>query len=85
MTGLPGRQIVVHEVDVADERAIPQRCSIWRSRTASNARAATARAQLVDLCANSSEWTAPQRADGATQRVQNMELQPVEGAVCHFS
>src|ERR1700683_5152295 len=75
MARLGLRKEVVHEIDVAHERGMPER-SIDRARlSATDERARAGAAELRNLRATRLDRAGPEGGDAAAQRVQNMDWQ----------
>ena len=75
MAGLGRRQEIVHEVDVAHQRGVPERCEDWVGVAPADQRARAVAAEIRDLCAAGLDRAGTQGGDTATERVQNVYRQ----------
>jgi hypothetical protein len=69
MAGLSRHQEIVHEVDVADQRGVPERCEDWVGVAPADQRARAATAEISDLCATGLDRAGAQGGDTATVMV----------------
>jgi len=75
MAGLGRRQEIVHEVDVAHQRGVPERCEDWVGVAPADQRARAVAAEIRDLCAAGLDRTCAQGRDTAAEGVQDVDRQ----------
>src|SRR4051794_3826259 len=79
MAGLTRPEEAVHEVEVADQRGVDHRGSIRRCPTSADHRGQRVAAKAIDLAEKGSNRRAVQRAECATERIEDRPLQPIDG------
>ena len=79
MTALMLRDIIVHEVEIPDKRAIIKGSHVRSRRSASNERAGARRFEVADLCAYGFDRLAIERTYRAANGIENIVLEPIHG------
>ena len=75
MAGLGRRQEIVHEVDVAHQRGVPERREDRVGLAAADQRARAVAAEIRDLRAAGLDRAGAQGGDTAAERIQNVDRQ----------
>ena len=75
MTGLTRREVAVHEIEIADERAIVEGGAIGGALPAADQCAERGAAELVDLVTHRPDRLGGKRSKGASDTVQDPELE----------
>src|SRR5664279_3876937 len=75
MAGFAFRQIAVVEVQVTNRGAVVEGGMLWTRASSGQQSASSVGIELGNVLANDLSWLAFQSPDGATQSVQNSDLQ----------